>query len=56
MANNRYIENKINHIHERPLHLVYNDYKSKFEELLIKANSAMIIVLHILQFKFSQLK
>ena len=42
MANNRYTENKINQIDERASHLVYNDYKSKFEELLIKGNSAMI--------------
>ena len=42
MANNKYTENKTIHIHERPLHLVYNDCKSKFEELLINGNSAMI--------------
>ena len=33
---------KINHIHERALRLVYNDYNSIFKELLDKDNSVCI--------------
>ena len=33
---------KINHIHERALRLVYNDYSSSFEELLRKDKSISI--------------
>ncbi len=33
---------KINHIHERALRLVYNDYSSTFNELLIKDKSVCI--------------
>ena len=33
------MNNKINHIHERALRLVYQDYSSTFEELLIKDKS-----------------
>ena len=33
------MNNKINHIHERALRLVYQDYTSTFEELLIKDKS-----------------
>ena len=35
----RKMNRKINHIHQRALRLVYNDYESTFEELLIKYNS-----------------
>ena len=35
----RSLNNKINHIHERALRLVYQDYKSSFEDLLKKDNS-----------------
>ena len=33
---------KINHIHERALRLVYDDYNSSFEQLLIRDNSVSI--------------
>ena len=33
---------KINHIHERALRLVYDDYITSFEDLLIKDNSVSI--------------
>ena len=33
------MNNKINHIHERALRLVYQDYSSTFEELLVKDKS-----------------
>ena len=33
------MNNKINHIHERALRLVYQDYKSTFEDLLKKDSS-----------------
>ena len=38
----RNINDKINHIHERALQLVYLDYTSSFEELLRKDNSVTI--------------
>ena len=40
MFYNQYINNKINRLHERALQIVYNDYESSFEQLLIiKDNS-----------------
>ena len=33
------MNNKINRLHERTLRIVYNDYDSSFEQLLIKGNS-----------------
>ena len=38
----RKINNRINHIHERALRLVYNDYKTSFEQLLINDKSISI--------------
>ena len=38
----RKMNTKINHLHERALRLVYNDYMSSFEELLKKDNSISI--------------
>ena len=38
----RKMNRKINHIHERALRLVYKDYNSSFEELLIKDKSVTI--------------
>ena len=38
----RKMNRKINHIHERALRLVYNDYSSTFNELLIKDKSVCI--------------
>ena len=38
----RQMNNRINHIHERSLRLVYDDYSSSFNELLIKDNSVSI--------------
>ena len=38
----RKMNNKINYIHERALRLVYEDYKTSFEELLSKDNSVSI--------------
>ena len=38
----RQMNRKINHIHERALRLVYDDYESSFEELLIKDNTVSI--------------
>ena len=38
----RKMNRKINHIHERALRLVYNDYSSTFSELLIKDKSVCI--------------
>ena len=34
--------NRINHLHERALRIVYNDYKSTFENLLELDNSVSI--------------
>ena len=36
------LNNPINHIHERALRLVYKDYTSCFDELLLKDNSFRI--------------
>ena len=38
----RKMNNKINHIHERALRLVYDDYTTSFEELLFKDKSVSI--------------
>ena len=42
MFHSRKLNNRINHIHERALRLVYKDYTSSFEELLLKDNSLRI--------------
>ena len=42
MFHSRKLNNWINHIHERALRLVYNDYTSSFDELLLKDNSFRI--------------
>ena len=42
MIHNRGLNNKINHIHERALRIVYNDYSSTFEDLLNKDKSVTI--------------
>ena len=34
--------NRINHLHERALRIVYNDPSSRFEDLLVKDNSVSI--------------
>ena len=36
------LNNKINHIHEKALRIVYNDYSSSFEDLLNKDKSVTI--------------
>ena len=38
----RKMNRKINHIHERALRMVYDDYNSSFDELLIRDNSVSI--------------
>ena len=42
MIHNRCLNNKINHMHERALRIVYNDYSSSFEDLLTKDESVTI--------------
>ena len=42
MIHNRGLNNKISHIHERALRIVYNDYSSSFEDLLNKDKSVTI--------------
>ena len=42
MIHNRGLNNTINHIHERALRIVYNDYSSSFEDLLHKDKSVTI--------------
>ena len=39
MFHNRRCNNKINHLHERMLRIVYKDYKLSFAELLSKDKS-----------------
>ena len=38
MFHSRKLNNRINHIHERALRLVYKDYASCFDQLLLKNN------------------
>ena len=38
----RISNNRINHLHERALRIVYNDHSSKFEDRLVKNNSFSI--------------
>ena len=38
----RNLNNRINHLHERLLRIVYNDYESSFQELLELDNSVSI--------------
>ena len=42
MIHSRTLNNKINHIHERALRIVYNDYNANFEDLLIKDKSMTV--------------
>ena len=42
MFHGRTANRKINHLHERSLRIVYNDYKSSFENLLEKEHSVTI--------------
>ena len=42
MIHNRGLNNKINHIHERALRIVYHDYSSNFEDLPYKYKSVTI--------------
>ena len=42
MIHNRGLNNKINHIHERGLRIVYHDYSSSFEDLPDKYKSVTI--------------
>ena len=42
MFHGKHMNNKINHIHERALRLVYNDYSTSFESLLEKDQSFTI--------------
>ena len=39
MFQTRYLENKINHLHERCFRIIYNNKYSNFEEMLVKDNS-----------------
>ena len=42
MFHSRKLNERINHIHERALRIVYKDFNSSFEELLIEDNSLNI--------------
>ena len=42
MIHNRFLNNKINDIHERALRIIYNDYSSSFQDLLTKDESVTI--------------
>ena len=42
MIHNRGLNNKINHIHEKALRIVYNDYSFSFEDFLNKDESVTI--------------
>ena len=43
MFHSRKLNERINHIHERALRIVYKDFNSSFQELLIKDNSLNIL-------------
>ena len=47
MNHSRKSNNRINSIHKRTLRIVYDDYESSFEELLIKDNSVSIHIRNI---------
>ena len=47
MFHRRYVSNEINRLHERALQIVYNNYGSSFEHLLIKDNSFCVHHQHI---------
>ena len=56
MFHSRKLNNRINHIHERALRLVYKDYISSFNELLLKNNSFRIHHRNLLlQLRYSKL-
>ena len=42
MFHGRIVNKKINHLHEGPLHIVYKDYISSFEDLLKRDKSVTI--------------
>ena len=42
MFHRRKLNERINHIHERALRIVYKDFNSSFQELLIEDNSLNI--------------
>ena len=42
MFHRRKLNERINHIHERTVRIVYRDFKSSFQELLIEDNSLNI--------------
>ena len=42
MFHSKNLNERINHIHERALRIVYKDFNSSFQELLIKDNSSNI--------------
>ena len=42
MFHSRSLNNKINRLHERCLRIIYNDKRSRFEELLVKDNSVSV--------------
>ena len=42
MCHSRSFNNKVNHIHERALRIVYEDFQSSFSALLVKRNSFTI--------------
>ena len=43
MIRNRCLNNKNNHIHDKVLCVVCNDYKSKFEEFIDKCQSVTLL-------------
>ena len=52
MFHSRTINNKINHLHEKALRIVYSDFKSSFEGVLMKDNTFKIQSLAIEIYKF----
>ena len=47
MAYKKHLNNEINHIYERALRVVYNDWNSKFEKFCIKDKTLIFIHYYI---------
>ena len=56
MNQSRLVNNRINTLHERALHLVYNDFTSSCTELLKKDNSVIMYLKNLLNLAIEMFK
>ena len=56
MCHSRSLNNKVNHIHERALRIVYQYFQSSFSALLVKGNSFTIKNLQLLAIEIFKVK